>query len=753
MSLPIESFEPNVPARQQETPLSSHVDAIISNRWMIIAITLLAFLGALAYVMVTPSVYSADIIVQVEEEAPNGQARSLLGDVSSMFDTKAETSGEMEVLRSRMVVGPAVDKFLLYIHAKPRYFPVVGEWLAQRYEALPYPSSLPRGGYAWGGETIAISHLDVPNEWLGKPFIVTTQGEGRYTVTDKFTGSTFSGAVGKPEQFRLPGGGVMDVHIDALTGRPGTQFTISRSSRLAAIENVQSHMGIFERGRASGVIGVTLEGNDPALTTAVLNQIGQEYVQQNVNRKAAQAEKSLGFLEQQLPLLKSELDAAETKYNALRNKRGTIDLSEEAKLILGQSVDAQTRVMDLRAKRQELITRFSPSHPSIVSIDRQIASLSNDVSRIGNNIKQLPDLEQDVVRLVRDVRVNTELYTGLLNNAQQLRLIRAGKVGNVRILDAAVQPDRPVRPKAAIIIGVATVIGLIFGMLCAFVRNALFGGLSEPDDVERYTGLPVLAAIPYSDMQDKLWRRSRRKNATVPALLAQSQGNSPPIESLRSFRNVLQASLRQSANNMVMFTGPVAGVGKSFLSANFAFIQGGVGKRVLLIDADFRKGQLNRYFGVPKEDGLFEVLSGTIPLTRVRKHSVSEGVDFIATGAVTFDPSELLASPVFGATLRELSSQYDMVILDTAPVLSSPDAAVVGTHAAAVMVVVRSGMNTVGEIRETAKRLIQAGAPVDGVLFNGLKLMPERFGFRSKYGNYRYSRAAYYGDFKQNGPK
>lgn len=496
MSLPIESFEPSVPARQQETPLSSHVDAIFSNRWMIIAITMFAFLGALAYVMVTPSVYSADIIVQVEEELPNGQARSLLGDVSSMFDTKAETSGEMEVLRSRMVVGPAVDKFLLYIHAKPRYFPVVGEWLAQRYESLPYPSSLPRGGYAWGGESIAISQLDVPNEWLGKPFRLTTLGEGRYTLSDKLTGATFTGTVGKPERFLLPGGGAMDVHVDALSGRPGTEFTVSRSSRLAAIEDVQSRLGIFERGRTSGVIGVTLEGNDPALTTAVLNQIGQEYVQQNVNRKSAQAEKSLVFLEQQLPQLKAELDAAETKYNQLRNKRGTIDLSEEAKLILGQSVDAQTRVMELRQKRQELITRFAPTHPSIVGIDRQIASLTGDVNRLGNNIKQLPDLEQDVVRLVRDVRVNTELYTALLNNTQQLKLIRAGKVGNVRILDAAVQPDKPVRPKGAIIIGVATAAGLIFAMLCAFVRNALFGGLSEPEDVERHTGRKTSSAIP-----------------------------------------------------------------------------------------------------------------------------------------------------------------------------------------------------------------------------------------------------------------
>ena len=145
--------------------------------------------------------------------------------------------------------------------------------------------------------------------------------------------------------------------------------------------------------------------------------------------------------------MKKDLDAAETKYNALRNKRGTIDLSEEAKLILAQSVDAQTKVMELRAKRQDLITRFAPTHPSILAIDRQIASLTGDVNRIGNNIKQLPDLEQDVVRLVRDVRVNTELYTALLNNTQQLKLIRAGKVGNVRILDAAVQPDKPVRPR------------------------------------------------------------------------------------------------------------------------------------------------------------------------------------------------------------------------------------------------------------------------------------------------------------------
>ena len=306
----------------------------------------------------------------------------------------------------------------------------------------------------------------------------------------------------------------------------------------------------------------------------------------------------MSFLEQQLPQMKKDLDAAETKYNALRNKRGTIDLSEEAKLILAQSVDAQTKVMELRAKRQDLITRFAPTHPSILAIDRQIASLTGDVNRIGNNIKQLPDLEQDVVRLVRDVRVNTELYTALLNNTQQLKLIRAGKVGNVRILDAAVQPDKPVRPKAAIIILVASAIGLIIGLLSALVRNALFGGLSEPEEVERYTGLPVLAAIPTATSRTSSGAAAAARMRPCPRCWRRARATRRPSKACGASA-MLQASLRQSANNMVMFTGPVAGVGKSFLSANFAFIQGGVGKRVLLIDADFRKGQLNRYFGVP----------------------------------------------------------------------------------------------------------------------------------------------------------
>jgi tyrosine-protein kinase Etk/Wzc len=490
-----------------------------------------------------------------------------------------------------------------------------------------------------------------------------------------------------------------------------------------------------------------LEGTDPVMTARILNQIGQEYVRQNVDLKTAQAAQSLAFLDTQLPELKKRLDASEQRYNNLRNSRGTIDLGEESKLILQQSTDLQKTLTELQTRRAELATRFSGSHPSIIAIDRQIGGLQSQLANLTVRIKKVPDLEQDVVRLQRDVTVNSELYTTLLNNAQQLRLIKAGKIGTVRMVDLAAIPEEPIRPKPLLVMGVALLLGTIVGVLVAFVRNALFGGLTDPDEVERFTGLPVLATIPYSDEQERLWKKSRRRNATSGALLASSNSNTPSIESLRGFRSVLSVSMRQAHNNVVVFTGPVAGVGKSFLSANFAFIQAAIGKSVLLIDADFRKGQLNKYYGTARENGLFEVLAGTVPLAEVRKRNIANGVDFISTGNVTFDPSELLAAPAFGDCLAHLSAQYDIVIIDTAPVLASSDAAVVGAHAAAVLVVVRSGVNTVGEIHETEKRLVQAGAPVSGVLFNGLKLSFNKFHYRSKYGRYRYTRSDYYSNY------
>ncbi|MET0322876.1 MAG: Wzz/FepE/Etk N-terminal domain-containing protein, partial [Duganella sp.] len=147
--------------------------ALLARRWLIGAVTVACTLTALGYALMAPPVYEANMLLHVEEEQPNA-SKNILNDVSSLFETKKAAIAEMELLRSRLVVARAVDTLRLYIHARPRYFPLGGEWLAQRQGSrLPAPGLFGRGGYVWGGEKIDVAAFDVPDHLYGRTFVVT----------------------------------------------------------------------------------------------------------------------------------------------------------------------------------------------------------------------------------------------------------------------------------------------------------------------------------------------------------------------------------------------------------------------------------------------------------------------------------------------------------------------------------------------------------------------------------------------------
>src|SRR4030095_10311759 len=174
---------------------------------------------------------------------------------------------------------------------------------------------------------------------------------------------------------------------------------------------------------------------------------------QNVQRKSAEAQKTLAFLDVQLPAFKRQLEASEEVYNRYRNQKGTVEFSQEATLVLGQAVDRQTKLLEAQQRRRELEARFTSNHPLVQTLATQIAAHRSDLGDIQARIKGRPAIQQEAVRLERDVKVNTELYQSLLNNALQLRLVKEGKVGNVRILDEAILPTNPVKPNRKVIMG------------------------------------------------------------------------------------------------------------------------------------------------------------------------------------------------------------------------------------------------------------------------------------------------------------
>jgi tyrosine-protein kinase Etk/Wzc len=707
------------PSDEPAFDLKGYFHTLYDSRWLIGGITAFITLVAVLYALVAKPVYESNLMIHVEEESPNA-SKNILSEASSLFETKKAAIAEMELLRSRMVVSRAVDNLQLYIDVQPKYFPIAGFWFAnQNNNALSEPGLFGYGGYVWGAEKAEVSVFEVPESWLGREFTLTALGNGRYRFSGGGQRIAFDGAVGLGYRVPTPEG-IIELKVDRMAANAGARFRLRRISRVAMIQAIQGALVITEQGKQSGIIEVKLQGENARRTHTLLSEIGREYMRQNLARKTEEAEKSLAFLNQQLPILKRQLEQAEDRYNQFRNANGTVDLQEEARMSLAQAAAARARRIDLIQKKTELLARFTEDHPIVAAINRQRKEVEAEIEEVNARIKALPVLEQDEARLTRDIKVNTDLYTALSNTAQQLRLISVGRVSNVRMVDAPVPPEKPIKPNRPLIVALAVVTGLFLGTLVAFARKAMKGGIDDPQKIERLLRARVVyATIPHSSNQDKLMRKARDDAEPLP-LLASILPEDAAVESLRSFRAALQYSMPHFKNNVVMFAGPTQGLGKSFVTANFAVVMAAAGKRVLLIDADFRSGRLHRYFGVNRDQGLSKAISGAACATEIIHHDVVENLDFIPTGPLPPNRSEFLLDVNLSALLETLSADYDLVLIDTPPILAAADALIIGARAGAVFLLARASITTEAEITESIKRLNYAGMSPQGVLFNDM---------------------------------
>ncbi len=590
-------------------------------------------------------------------------------------------------------------------------------------------------------ESVDVARFDVPKDLEDDRFALTIEADGRYRLSGSDLDEPVSGRIGVESTFRTRYG-PLTLQVAGIDARPGTRFTLIRHSRLKTIFDLQSALDVQEKVKQSDVIVATLPGGDPRTLRRTLQEIGDQYVRQNIERKSADAAQSLVFLHTQLPVLKARLEAAEQRYTQMRNASGTVDLPEEAKLALQQSADSKTALLTLQQKRAELATRFNAGHPGMVAIDRQIDALRQQQGVLDRSLARLPDLQLQTARLMLDVKVDTDLYTTLLNNAQQLELIKAGKVGSVRVVDTPVAPEDPVRPQRPIVIAGAALAGLVAGLVFAFARDLLFGGMTTADEIERGTGLDVFASIPFSAAQSALHRRLAGAPGSAH-LLADAAPADAAVESLRSLRTALHFSRFDGQPATVLITGAAPAAGKSFVAANLGALLATGGKRVLVVDGDLRRGYLNQYFAARPAPGLADLISGSAPEPAVLQHLTQPRLDFIAAGQGAPHPDELLMSERAGRLIDGWRARYDYVLIDAPPMLAVADAALLGRHANVVLLVAKAGETRLGELRESVKRLEHAGVKASGVVLNGITARSARCAYGSKYGSYRYTHYDY----------
>lgn len=706
--------------KSDDVDLGRLLGELVDNRWLIIGVTALFLTLGILYCLFATPIYRADAMVQVEQNAGN----SLLNNISQILpNNQPESAPEIELLRSRMILSKTVEDLNLRIVIAQEYFPVFGKGYSRLVKDKP-------------GE-ISITKLEIPNDWIDDPSIViTSNGDGTFSIK-KDGAEIASGKSGE-----LIKKGQLVILVNEIQAKKGTSFKVSKISELAAINDLLDKFDVGDKGKNTGVLGLSMTGENPVLIKEILNSIAKNYLEQNVERKSEEDAKSLGFLNDQLPKIRESLDVAEEKLNKFRQKNDSVDLSLEAKSVLDSIVSVDTQLNELTFKEAEISKLYTKVHPSYRALLEKRKTLEDERDKLNKRVSAMPNTQQEILRLSRDVQSGQEVYMQLLNKEQELNISKASTVGNVRIIDQAITQVKPVKPRKAIALLLSIILGAAASIGYVLLRAFLHRGIESPEQLEEL-GINVYSSVPLSEWQQKkdfeFRSKNKKKNADSNLLLAFGNPADLAIEAIRSLRTSLHFAMMEAKNNVLMISGASPGIGKTFISANLAAVISQTGKKVLFIDSDMRKGYAHELIGLDGKNGLSDVLSGKINVAATIKKTAFENFDFMPRGQIPPNPSELLMHSRFSEVIKWASENYDFVLVDTPPILAVTDAAIIGKHAGTALMVARFELNSPKEVEVSIRRFEQNGIDIKGVILNAvMKKASNYYSYGYDYYDYSY---------------
>lgn len=721
-------------------------------------IVLLAVLGLIIGVLYTRyvnAVFEADALIQIEDN--NSQGISALGSnisqLVSPISSQAQT--EAELITTRNVLKPVVDLLHLDIQLSD---PLVGTLDHLQKESTNTQINTSEGvSLKTKDGQVQISEFVVPQASLNQAFTIVRTNTG-FTLSNDT--DSYKGNFNQLNSFRTATGEIQIIVTDLPTDQH--PINITKQTLRNTTDAINKALTVREMGTLSptGVISLSLKGTNQEQVSLTLKEIVLSYVNQNKSRGSEETTKTLKFMETQIPALKQKLDMSEAAYNKFREESGTINIDREADLLVTENHQVDTQLNELKLKKAELTTYYTEDHPLVIQINDQLRTLNARQAEIGNTVERLPELQREFLKLSEDANINKEIYLTMLKNYEQMKIVKAGQVGFARIVDLPVSTFDIIAPKKFLIWLLAVLVGAILGTILVLLKGLTRNVVTDPERLEAKLGIPVIATIPRSKT---LIRMSKNKRATNPVksgqvgnlnlgknkrasnmLLSYADHNSLSYEAIKSLRTFLMFGMLDQGqvnqfSNVIVLTAESPDVGKSFICANLAEVFSQLDKKILIIDADMRLGDMHNTFNIEQSIGLADYFSLDNPtVSSITHHTHIDNIDLIPCGERPSNPSSLLASNKFSKLMAELTPNYDYIFINSPPILAATDAVILSQYADKVLMVTRYNDSIESQLAYAIKQMNKGNIQVDGIVLNDMQqgtLDKNSYNYAYSYGN------------------
>lgn len=739
----------------------------LRNRWLIGGCTFVVVVLAAMYVLLTPPVYEASVSIRIDED------RSALGMLSSfdMLSSSSEIGTEMEVLRSRTIAESVVDELGLQLSLQSPGRVARGEiFTSVRVDRLApeaaYRARLTDDGRFSVENRTTDTHIGTfaPGEPIGLDGASVTLSPNAIAWEEiEFAIAPFPVAVKALREaltVRQPNreANVAVVHFESrdtilvhqIPNAVARSFIASRrevkkTEARSTVDFLREQIDTITRqlGSAEEMLRAFREVEQVvSLETQAQMQVSH-LAQLQAQRDQLEAERTaLAALLEEVEANAAQSPTSESPYRRLvafpslfRNQataellRSLTAAENERVQLLHRFKDGHPDVKILTARIRELEDQLrSIATTYLQGLQNQVASLDATLVRFGEQLEKIPAKEVQFARLQRHAKVLEEIYVLLQTRLKESEIAEAVEDPSVRVVDPAVRSIEPVSPRPLVNLALALVFGTILGVCIAFVREFMDTTVHTREDVNQLTGAPVLGQIPRirdivasANGQGPAAATNARPSQFELRLITGRDPRNPVSEAYRSLRTNITFSQPDRPPRAIVFTSPLPGDGKSTSAANLAVTLAQQGQRVLLIDADLRRGSLNSVFGVGREPGLSNVLLQNTDTTEaIRQLDVGDNItlDFMPTGTLPPNPAELVGSKRMHALLQRLEETYDAIIMDAPPLNLVTDAALLGTNADGVVVVARANRTQKAAIQFAVEQLRNVRAPILGAVLN-----------------------------------